>query len=84
MIEGEWGTAGNLRFARAEEAKMCDSEGKEMLCICGQPAASFIAGKEAFQVFCSNCMPVVSVNLAYEPPKESDPRLKIFEHLKDV
>jgi hypothetical protein len=57
-VEVEYGCVGNVRFLNPENVRMCDGEGNTMLCKCGKPARSGAFGKDAYVVWCEDCVPL--------------------------
>ena len=59
MKEGEYvaefGCAMPIRWLDESNAKFCDANGQQIMCICGKPATSGIMGKDAYVARCSDC-----------------------------
>ncbi|MHB1059876.1 MAG: hypothetical protein ACYC0F_18540 [Rhodanobacter sp.] len=49
----EYGSSQPIRFANP---KLCNSEGEEILCKCGKPVDTLIAGVNAYVARCNDCM----------------------------
>lgn len=48
----EFGSSGNVGFA---QGRLCDENGKDLLCGCGELASSVIMGSEAYKAMCNKC-----------------------------
>ena len=54
-LVSEFGSVGNIRWPTADNVKMYDSDGNEMICKCGKPATCGIAGRNSYLAQCSDC-----------------------------
>lgn len=69
----EYGTTGNIGFAKAT---LCDANGnpvEQPNCSCGKPSSTFLQGKEAVAWMCNDCLypdQNYSANFVYKPPGE--------------
>lgn len=76
-LESEFGCVGECRFPNAEhfgvDVTMYDSEGKEILCKCGNKAGIGFFGAKAYVAYCSECSLLENnpeTELVYIPPPE--------------
>ncbi len=72
-MECEFGGTLPVRFLDPSSVKMYDSDGKEVLCKCGESASEGIIGKNASLARCNKCMGYEDspYKLVYRPPNES-------------
>lgn len=56
-VTAEWGR--NIRFLPPGSVTLCNANDEEVMCACGKPAETFIAGKEAYIARCNSCMEIV-------------------------
>lgn len=70
-MEAEYGSVNGLRFIQPSNVKMYDSEGKVVLCKCGNPAGCSAMGKESYIAWCSDCSPLSKevANFVYNVPQ---------------
>lgn len=63
---------GNLpvNFLDPSQVKICNSDGEEVLCKCGNPSENVIMGKESYVTRCNKCAGYEqeSCKLVYKPP----------------
>lgn len=65
----EWGCDSPVRFLPSECVTMSDSLGNPVLCACGKPAGCGVIGKEARQMWCTDCSPLnnYEAEMVYRP-----------------
>ena len=74
-MQEEWGSSQPIRFLDPDSVRMYDTEGNVMLCKCGKPAGGGVFGKEAFQVWCTDCAPLSKTDAKFiykKPASEED------------